>query len=523
MDFPTKKNKEKLNSLVKALMPLKVEPMGDEDKKNNRDKQKQTLDSLECIINNIKNNDHMSQTVESAVIRLLLRAYQAAYTNWEFYRDAVEAVLFFAKLVRDASLVKTEAEITTMTVVDKFNTLFDNQVVASGRDFELPQGNIRFTRYGAKILVAYTNLVRTIYKVCETSQMKHYAFVTADTVYETTAIEVHHNKNPGHGQPEEFLWNYSIPFDAMYNPWAVCFLLHEAGHGRLQSYSNSERFGSFWMVAVYALAFAYHKISPSFELNTTAVDSICNQLIPEGFKPSSLCNSFCKKHEQKEVACELKLDKCPLSLADYAHVIFRYMRTMLSDCTVDEKHLIRVEIREHYVDFINHYAKILFELSHAYDEAVADVFMLDMLQITDPNKYIDIMNHFLKSRKAAWENYENGDIRRVIAVLMMLSKDKTMPEIIMDIRSPKAKICLETKYAEEWQCNKLLEWELSNFLKTHVQGSLAKRLNGNPEFNDLKMQLRKAYENISKEDEDGSDSFNASIELISHFYYNPPK
>jgi len=507
-----------------------------------------TLSELEKTIRtmgNDKNNESLPRTIVSSIIRLLLRAYQAFYSSWDYCEDVAHTIVHFGDAIIGEKFKDSDGKIDENRIIltiDSLNTLLDNRIIDSKRNFEAPQSNIRFTASSAKILVAYAHLLNKIYGAFTTETRRFYTYVTADIINEITATEFVDIYDPKYKTTHSLL-NYSIPFNTMYNPYMICFMLHEIGHGIYHCIDRSVRNLSFVRVAlINAIEITYHKHINnnnhifvrsneifvdlfSADETTEVLDTLCDErFCPDLKKKENTVNIKNKK-------CPREFSKCPLRSIDCMETIFNYVKTRLLG---DGENEHRKKIRDNLFVFLDYYKSLLSQIKTAYSEATADVFMIEMLGITEYDQYIDIIAKYLEDRKKNWSELSVGHGYRVMSVLLMLCDVdidsitvSTIDSIINNLKNEFAKNYLREEYCVGKKYP--IPLELCCFLKNYVWKTLISERSNNDSLSKLRATLTDVYKKVSKPDPEAKvskpdpeapEAFDASIDFITKFYYN---
>ncbi|MCL2566075.1 MAG: hypothetical protein FWE24_09755 [Defluviitaleaceae bacterium] len=475
------------------------------------------LAGVENIIIDIDSMENLPDTLKSSVIKLLIRAYHVAY-SYEKFSENIHSIIYFADVVYNG-LINEEA---ALFGIASLNTFLDNQMASSRMDFEVPQSNIRFTRASAKVLISYSIFIRKLYNAFNEGRNKtSYAYVTADIANNPTAHKIVGTSYLE--EDEEFiqdLWNYTIPFDDIHNPYLICYVLHEIGHGI--RFCERHIRNNFYRgdAIVYTIPLVYKEIvDKHMTLNEFSIGHLLDGLNLEIGK--FMCNhKYCKALEEK--GCLYRdPKKCPLYLNEYKKVILKFIKAKIQDNRHSGQGTYYRAINDNYNEFIEHYEAWLNELKMFYQDAAADTFMVEMLGITKPEEYIRIFDEYIRNNKKDWNI---APALRIMAVLLMLNKDdnvnmqEVIENLIEGLEEGDAKDFLQKEFGGS-EVNPL-PILMADFLRENVQAPIRTKIEQlKEEYEGLNLQdfLSEMYKNILK---DESRVFKANIDFIKYFYYN---
>lgn len=351
----------------------------------------------------------VSEKLKQSILRLILRVFQAnisVYTNREsnnFFELLNGLMVLLKKWGKGANYQESIAEI-----LRALNILLDNRISANMRDFETPHSSLRFSGSSSGLLVAYSNLVNDlssiigIYKEKAEQPLKYLVFVTVD-------IDSKISAKLFFPEDDEYRFlNVKIPVDVMYNiRYAVPWLVHETGHF-LRTYQRKERNRSY-----FRCVFSMFNIACERYVNKRRMTDTTN------LEHKKVCNAKCCSNYSK---CNEK-EKCKFErFYEYSQVTEQFwsMYIMESGCQSNSFYNIPDDVKGEY---IYNMKEICQQIRDAYDEAVADVFMLKILNIQQNMKYFKILvKYFGNNRITINDQLPTNIVIRVLAIIMMISR-----------------------------------------------------------------------------------------------------
>ncbi len=353
-------------------------------------------------------DSNVSEKLKQSILRLILRVFQSnisVYTNRhsQMFLELLGGLMKLLKKWGEGS----EYQVSIAEIVTALNILLDNRISANTRDFEIPQNSLRFSGSSSKLLVAYSNVVSDLtsiikkYKESIEQPLKYLVFVTADIDSKISSKLFFPRDNDF-----RFL-NVKIPIDMMYNvQYTIPWLIHEIGHF-LRGYKREERNRSYFK-CVFS---AFHIIAKPY-LNKSFLDGS----VDLGHK--KVCNAKCC-----DVFEECNKQECRFErFDDYAILIQRFwiMYILESGCQRNSVYNIPDKRKGKYIQDMH---EISVGIKDAYEEGIADVFMIRVLQIDDCVHYLKIMiEYFDNNRINIDTNLSTNIVIRIIAILIYISK-----------------------------------------------------------------------------------------------------
>lgn len=347
-----------------------------------------TCFSTQSLINDLSNNrknKHLSPTIKSSLIRLVLRANQYILSVPNAQRAAVyNAVSFFVK----SCLEKPKTTNVTFGI-SCFNTYFDNRENDIPIGFENPKGNYRFIGAARRLLESYSNILATIFSALYDKQgiYNYIPLVVADMVGDVSATPI----VMGEDNETRRLVGFVIPIEMLFNTEIVLpCLLHEAGHFfKCKEWDFPSRNYAF-LSGVYDSCNAI--LNLAFKQDSILERVITQRIRPFMESPNNLCCIQC---------CEFYKDKCQNIKLDTpweARCKIRHLRCL---SFMSEKYVEMViynafaslnsQIAEETLsDFLQINQELHLLAYNSFREAIADILMTELLGINKIENYCKI-------------------------------------------------------------------------------------------------------------------------------------
>lgn len=359
----------------------------------------------------------VSEEVKQSVLRLILRMYQVAISiypnNIKQYLRLLDGLI---------SLIKKKGQLShcqelLADIVTALNILLDNQVSANIRDFEVPQSNLRFSGASYKLLIAYSNVINSLTKIINTykavNDNKHdyYVFVTVD-------IDTKISSRIFFPTDEEIRFlHIRIPVELMYDvEYALPWLTHEMGHF-FRTFERVHRNRAYFRSV--------------FSMFLTMVPQYIRLDNGEGYRVMrhiQICDARCCS--KFEVCNNVK--ECYFKrFDDYEQLLINYWGMFISYAGYKRESYYKIEDRKKGL-YIQEMKEVCHLVKNAYEEAIADIFMLTILGIKQGNQYLKIIIKYFWYNQITISNELSGNIViRIIAVLMYIFSSSLSPEKIL--------------------------------------------------------------------------------------------
>ena len=449
-----------------------------------------------------------SAKLQQSILRLIIRVFQAnisVYTSEsnECYFDLLEGVLEFVNLEGVNS-----QEIIAGLVTD-LNILLDNRISSNTRDFEIPHSSMRFSGSSTKLLAAYSNLMADLVEIVKLNKKKRnentefLAFVTAD-IDSKIGTKMYAN-----GEEKKIL-NTKIPVDMMFNVhYAIPWLVHEMGHFLRIGIQREKRNRAYFQCTCYA----FHLIAREY-LNPVFVRG------KEIRSLSGVCNAKCCKEYW---ACRGRKHCIYERFDDYSALVLKYwnMYVIQSGCRDDFLYQLPESKKGFYIDEMG---AICRDIKNAFEEAVADMFMINVLQIKSKETYLEIMTEYFKNNKIMLNEQLHANIViRIQSILMMICCEKTDAQdnyveflnCLMEIQRSE-NVSEEVRTLAEILSKQInyygIAGKLFEYLKSEVDDGMKKLLEEQDSENRVS-ELRKLYVGIH----DNPEDFKRYVDFIDHY------
>ena len=355
---------------------------------------------LDEFIRRSENLDQLCPSIGESLLRLVLRLFQAsAAINDEKMRknlrDTLDYFLDFLKLHQ----AESDQQDTFAQMINCFNLLLDNRVTASMSDFETPQNVLRYSGANLKILLAYADYAEKLisilqfYKDKRNELLRYVPLVTTDTGAKITATIFLS------GCEKYRFININIPVDLLFEvqnvlPW----LTHEVGHFIRAGWSRENRNGAyFWSMSRVAAKMLDAYIANDYMQSgdTAAMNAFLALPVPEGQEGT-------------------KFDQ-------YRDHVCQYYQSIFLRCTYDYNNKLQIP-QSHTGILLASLEDIAIILQKVYEEAIADLFMIHILEINDLREYLQIQYAYYKHINQISGDLPLANISRIVAVSIIIRK-----------------------------------------------------------------------------------------------------
>lgn len=336
-----------------------------------------------------------SNSIKNTLIRLIFRAKQDIITSLEKKsKQIVDPFNLFINLCANSMPNISAIE----NGVNYFNTYFDNREDILKIEFENPKSNYRFIGAGVKMLEAYSEIVSFLFEKCvnrstERLNAPFKPFVIADMTTRITVDRIF---------PHEQLLCVIIPIEMLFDvKHVLAWLVHEAGHFCKLGWTYEDRNLSFLFAVQKGCRELIQGISneSTSEIHGDVCLELKGKLLRCCFCNKNSCNKYdsvCKSFIQKtgDISnLKLWIEKCDNKhLKDFADQLSLHINNeVLHDFFIERSK----DIPKTQEDNIYIQTGLLIDVFYrAYREAVADVFMIAILNISQISDYIDTISAY---------------------------------------------------------------------------------------------------------------------------------
>lgn len=347
----------------------------------------------------IVENSSISDKLKQSVLRLILRVNQSRISIYSRrYSEEFDGLLRELLWIIETKEPLQDKQQTIADIVTSMNILLDNKISANTRDFETPNSNLRFTGSSSKMLMMYTNIVedmaaiiRRYHVIKGEPDCRYTVFVTADIDSKITV-----NRFFPELEKRYFL-NVRIPIDLMfYTRYAIPWLIHETGHFIRVSWSREARNRAFFqsmMTDLYLYKAAIKNEEngrKKYKFDLGKIERYLKNSVKQGTE--NLCNRKCCPDAPK---CRMA-DRCRgRELAVYNAKLCDYLVMKIYETReVEDFYYFRYE---DWGRTIKNVREMGLQIKNAYEEAIADIFMIKMLNLTSPFEYLEIILEYLQN------------------------------------------------------------------------------------------------------------------------------
>lgn len=336
-------------------------------------------------LSNCNRNKHLSPTIKSSLIRLVLRANQYILSVPSAQGERVyNAVSFFVESCLD------KPKSTDITFgISCFNTYFDNRENDIPIGFENPKGNYRFIGSARRLLESYSNILTIIFSTLYAKQgiYNYIPLVVADMVGNVSATPI----VMGEDNEAKRLVGFVIPIEMLFNTEIVLpCLLHEAGHFfKCKEWDFPSRNYAF-LSGVYDSCNAIFELT--FKQNDSLEQVIRQKIRPSMKSPNNLCCVQCcefyedkcqsiKSHTPWESRCKIRHLRCLSFMSEkYVEMIIYNAFAPLKSQIAEKK----------LSDFLQINQELHLLAYNSFREAMADILMAGLLGISEIENYCKI-------------------------------------------------------------------------------------------------------------------------------------
>lgn len=350
----------------------------------------------------------LPSSIMEALSRLVLRTFQVIVTTNHFrmageLKEKLYAFLDFIYHHQKDFQVYDISQDRVLDIyadmINTFNLMLDNRVSVGMSDFEMPQNVLRYSGASVKVLLAYSGYVDELIEILthnknnenravgKETALKYIVLVTADPVARICATV-----SLSYSERYRFI-NISIPIDLMFEagnvlPWVT----HEAGHFIRAGWNRAERNTAYFLsvergVLNRLMPFATPLLNEGMRGKLFSRENI----LPEnGEKFSSYCEYVTQYFQMviykfaNDYGCEFRIP-------------YNKARALLMD-----------------VEDITH------GLQRIYEEAIADMFMLQVLEIDNLTDYLEIQEAYFRRLCMDIERLPQENVSRIMAVSVVL-------------------------------------------------------------------------------------------------------
>lgn len=359
-----------------------------------------TEEELKEFIWRSKNLGLLCPSIRESLLRLVLRLFQACSTISDekmrgSLRDTLSYFLDFLKLHQEEG----DQQDTFARMINCFNLLLDNRVTASMSDFETPQNVLRYSGANLKVLLAYALYVDKLigvlqfYKDQRNEHLRYVPLVTTDTGAKITATIFLSGC-------ERFRFiNINIPVDLLFEvqnvlPW----LTHEVGHFIRAGWSRENRNAAyFWSMSRVA---------------TKMLDAYIANEYTQSSDNSAMAAFLMAPVPERQGG--MKFDQ-------YRDSVCQYYQSIFLRCTYEYNSKLQIP-QSHTGVLMASLEEIAAILQKVFEEAIADIFMIRILEIKDLIEYLQIQNAYYQHVKQSLRHLPLENISRIVAVSIIIQK-----------------------------------------------------------------------------------------------------
>ena len=491
----TENTYEIIEETFKNIWPNYLEKINSTEKNYIEDEKKLTQ-----ILEEVKKTN-LSEDYKYEIERLVYRTIQLIfeYSSKDLYRfanDIVKAVLVFLNMTLETvEFVLSDNSINYLeskeyayyfnSIIEgtaALNTLIDNRDINDYYDFESPHSNVMFTIPVSKLVHFYSIFSQEILKCLMFLGNKKdiEVFVTVDGCSKITIHQLFSNCT------DKMLINIRIPVELLYHPSStLAFITHELGHFHNATNCTAEK-NQYLLLSIS--------------------QSLCYSLNNSKFKDydqnSALffANNYYCSDEFFSKPMEEYIDVVKTNLSNMIHYS---MGTQLFEN--DEK-----------IDaFLDQFYQIIDLIYNGFTEAEADAFMLKILNISDPIKYMEIICHYLNHMSIVDNDLSGNLIMRFVAVLAnmidyskRINNEKTFREVCinwLDDHILEGDIYFSIfnyfKYMLQQESFCSICYPLYMFLKKFTLNKLGENININLNTEKKYAEILKNYHNLINEND----------------------
>ena len=396
------------NYIYRTSTQFLCEINSEEDEIKNKIK-KQSIDDSAFIKRLDKiNNLNFPKSIKSSVNRLALRAHQAdlsVYTNnkKQNFNEILDAYIdFFSD---NSNMINYLSEIAK--IIQSLDLFLDNRISVNVTDFENPHATMRFSGSVSKLIIAYSNFTENLIdllkfnKETSGSNIKYLQYVTANIGTRLTASSyMPYNDN------YRFI-NIKIPVDfIMELRYMIPWLTHEVGHFMRAGWKRNDR-----NQACFRSTFRGFIRLIEMYVDKEKIEDNLEPIVPLAYMLNN-------KDEDEEIDFETHCD-----------CMIRYFIYILSLSAYKGGTKIRIPYNKLSI-FIENIKQLCEDMKEAYEESIADIFMIKTLNIVNLSNYLDILKKYYKSCQPSLDNLPVSAGLRIASVsLVLLNVDENTTNI----------------------------------------------------------------------------------------------
>lgn len=458
-----------------------------------------------------------SVSMKNLLYRLLIRAWQMENGSYVIIRNheiwtMVETFVNIALQYSDDSYHNDSA----IEGIKSLSLLMDNMSSDNFEDFEVPQGNSRFTGTMSKLLQAYNNLLQELSKLTkrlrETSRCKdketleYYTWAVIDTNEVIAGKQLFIDP-----RSHERLLIINLSHDAMFRiREVIAWSIHEVGHCLRTNWTRKDRNEGLRENAKNAFVLVLEQYLEDEE----SVSEHRLSMLKDYYATHTICSidvcefyGECNQSSCRQKHIDYQIDKLMIYYGKVVQDLFA--GKLIGNCKLDITNLanMRQDIEEY-----------LLMLRKAYQEAQADMYMVSVLEIDEPELYIDILKKYFEFSNMGIQDVSGEVLIRMNAVIMIIDSKKKSRVIdayssddLHDVlnrcytttRDDFTKALCDSRYF-------FFSQKLAEFLE-RVHKSIESALE-DEECLQLKEKIKNAYKALAANDK--SDSFERALQFI---------
>ena len=357
--------------------------------------------------------EDLSFSICEALSRLILRTFQAVATtsNPKMAEDLDEKMSGFLEFIavsqKDVETMdvrQDEVQDVYVRMINTFNLLLDNRVLAGISDFETPQNVLRYSGSSMKVLLAYSDFVNGLIKILSYNKknerkesgsgrmLKYLVFVTADPANKITA-EV----SLSYSDQYRFI-NIKVPIDLMFDvrnvlPW----ITHEVGHFVRAGWNRKNRNAAYFQ---------------------SVSRGVINSLIP--FADSRIDQALSKRNNKETIlktASDESDDGCKFDA--YCEYVKQYFQTVIYGYETNYSMGFKIPHNKAR-KLLENVSELTKGLQRIYEESIADLFMLRVLEIEKLEDYLRIQAAYFERMHIEIQQLPQENVSRIVAVSAVL-------------------------------------------------------------------------------------------------------
>lgn len=439
--------------------------------------------------------DGLSPSVRENLSRLILRIYQVITTNnhsgmvedlKKKLRDFLDYIYIQQCEFQESDLALDMVQDEYAHMISDFNLLLDNRVSAGMSDFETPQNVLRYSGSSMKVLLAYSTFVDHLILILSQNKrneaeaagrkktLKYLVFVTADP-----AAKIYATVSLSFSEQYRFI-KISIPVDLMFEvrnvlPW----ITHEAGHFIRAGWSRADRNAAYFQSVCRGVA---RCLKPYTKLKYS------DHSTGSGNKTISTCKPAAEHGGMK--------------FDDYREYVKQYFQVVIYQYSIDYSLEFQIPYNKAR-DLFSDVEQITSGVKRIYQEAIADMFMLLVLDIKKLNEYLTIQAAYFQRLNMDMESLPQENVSRIMAVSVALTRID--PDNYKQIdhyfhglydMCDADRILPILKKLKDYEDYYILE-PLVVFLTMHVKSGL-ERLLADKAVTDIWQRIKESYSNLKK-------------------------